>query len=54
VSKTLTIGDNAIVFAQSGVPYSLEANKIYFGSPAEEVHQKKAGGSDAYPNYGRR
>ncbi len=41
VSKTLTIGDNAILLAQSGAPASLEANKIYFGSPAEEAGIKK-------------
>src|SRR6478736_3464684 len=41
VSKTLTIGANAIVYAQSGVPYSLEGNKIYFGSPAEDAQTKK-------------
>jgi UDP-3-O-[3-hydroxymyristoyl] glucosamine N-acyltransferase len=41
VSKTLTIGANAVVFAQSGVPYSLESNKIYFGSPAEDAQIKK-------------
>jgi UDP-3-O-[3-hydroxymyristoyl] glucosamine N-acyltransferase len=41
VSKTLTIGANAIVLAQSGVPASLQAGKIYFGSPAEEAGMKK-------------
>ena len=41
VSKTLTIGDNAVVYAQSGVAASLEANKIYFGSPAEDASLKK-------------
>jgi UDP-3-O-[3-hydroxymyristoyl] glucosamine N-acyltransferase len=41
VSKTLSIGDNTIVLAQSGVGGSLEANKIYFGSPAEEASFKK-------------
>jgi UDP-3-O-[3-hydroxymyristoyl] glucosamine N-acyltransferase len=41
VSKTLTIGDNAVVYAQSGVATSLEANKIYFGSPAEDASLKK-------------
>jgi UDP-3-O-[3-hydroxymyristoyl] glucosamine N-acyltransferase len=41
VSKTLTIGDNTIVFAQSGVRASLDANKIYFGSPAEDASVKK-------------
>jgi UDP-3-O-[3-hydroxymyristoyl] glucosamine N-acyltransferase len=41
VSKTLNIGDNAIVLAQSGVGGSLDANKIYFGTPAEEANIKK-------------
>jgi UDP-3-O-[3-hydroxymyristoyl] glucosamine N-acyltransferase len=41
VSKTLTIGDNVVVLAQSGVPGSLEAGKIYFGSPAEDAGLKK-------------
>ena len=41
VSKTLSIGDNTVVYAQSGVPGNLEANKIYFGSPAEEASVKK-------------
>jgi UDP-3-O-[3-hydroxymyristoyl] glucosamine N-acyltransferase len=41
VSKTLSIGDNAVVLAQSGIPGNLEANKIYFGSPAEEASVKK-------------
>jgi UDP-3-O-[3-hydroxymyristoyl] glucosamine N-acyltransferase len=41
VSKTLSIGDNTIVLAQSGVGGSLDPNKIYFGSPAEEASFKK-------------
>jgi len=41
VSKTLTIGENATVYAQSGVAYSLERNKIYFGSPAINANEKK-------------
>jgi UDP-3-O-[3-hydroxymyristoyl] glucosamine N-acyltransferase len=41
VSKTLSIGDNSVVYAQSGVAGSLEADKIYFGSPAEEASLKK-------------
>jgi len=40
VSKTLTIGDNAVVYAQSGVPASLEGGKTYFGAPAEEAKVK--------------
>ena len=41
VSKTLTIGENTTVYAQSGVAYSLESNKIYFGSPAINANEKK-------------
>jgi UDP-3-O-[3-hydroxymyristoyl] glucosamine N-acyltransferase len=41
VSKTLTIGKDATVFAQSGVAYSLESNKTYFGSPAIPANEKK-------------
>lgn len=41
VSKTLSIGDNAIVLAQSGVPSSLDANRTYFGYPAEDASKKK-------------
>jgi UDP-3-O-[3-hydroxymyristoyl] glucosamine N-acyltransferase len=41
VSKTLTIGANAVVLAQSGVPSSLEGGKTYFGYPAEEAGIKR-------------
>jgi len=41
VSKTLTIGQNTVVLAQSGIPGNLESGKIYFGSPAEEAGIKK-------------
>lgn len=41
VSKTLTIGANTVVYAQSGVPASLQGGKIYFGSPVEEASVKK-------------
>lgn len=41
VSKTLTIGANAVVYAQSGVPFSLEGGKTYFGSPVEDAQTKK-------------
>jgi UDP-3-O-[3-hydroxymyristoyl] glucosamine N-acyltransferase len=41
VSKTLTIGENATILAQSGVPSSLEGNKIYFGSPVINANEKK-------------
>jgi UDP-3-O-[3-hydroxymyristoyl] glucosamine N-acyltransferase len=40
VSKTLTIGANAVVFAQSGVPSSIKGNKIYFGSPVSDATEK--------------
>ena len=41
VSKTLTVGKGAEVYAQSGVPASLEGGKKYFGSPAEDAMNKK-------------
>lgn len=41
VSKTLTIGANAVVLAKSGVPSSLEGNKMYFGTPAIEASVKR-------------
>lgn len=41
VSKTLTIPDNVVVLAQSGVGGTLEAGKVYFGSPAEDASIKK-------------
>jgi UDP-3-O-[3-hydroxymyristoyl] glucosamine N-acyltransferase len=41
VSKTLTIGANAIVLAQSGVPSSLKGNTTYFGYPAENASVKR-------------
>jgi len=40
VNKTLTIADNAVVLAQSGVGVSIEENKVYFGSPAEPAKEK--------------
>jgi UDP-3-O-[3-hydroxymyristoyl] glucosamine N-acyltransferase len=41
VSKTLTIGKKAEVYAQSGVPSSLESGKKYFGSPVDDALSKK-------------
>jgi UDP-3-O-[3-hydroxymyristoyl] glucosamine N-acyltransferase len=41
VSKTLTIGANAVVFAQSGVGGDLEGNKVYFGSPVQDAKLKQ-------------
>ena len=35
----ITIGTNAVVLAQSGVSKSLNADKIYFGTPAEEARE---------------
>ena len=37
----IEIGDRAIVIAQAGVPKSLEADKIYAGSPAREFMEFK-------------
>lgn len=41
VSKTLTIGENAVVLGQSGVTGSLKANKVYMGFPAEDAGIKR-------------
>lgn len=41
VSKTLTIGANATVLAQSGVGKDLEDGKVYWGSPSEDALLKK-------------
>jgi len=41
VSKTLTIGANAEVYAQSGVKDSIDGGKKYFGSPVEDALTKK-------------
>ena len=41
VSKTLTIGENAVVLAQSGIPGNLEAGQVYFGSPAQDARTKQ-------------
>lgn len=41
VSKTLTIGTNATVLAQSGVGKDLEDGKVYWGSPSEDALTKK-------------
>ncbi len=41
VSKTLTIGDNVVVMAQGGVASSLEGDKAYWGSPAQDLYSKK-------------
>lgn len=41
VSKTLTIGQDAVVLAQSGVVGDLESGKTYFGTPAVPAIEKK-------------
>ena len=40
VISGITIGEKAVVLAQSGVGGSLEGGKTYFGSPAEEARNK--------------
>jgi UDP-3-O-[3-hydroxymyristoyl] glucosamine N-acyltransferase len=37
ITSGITIGRGVVVQAQSGVSKSLEAGKVYFGSPADEV-----------------
>ncbi len=41
VSKTLTIGANAVVLAQSGIPSSLAGDKVYWGTPTEDASIKR-------------
>lgn len=41
VSKTLTIGNNVTVLAQSGVGKNLEDNTVHWGSPSEDALVKK-------------
>ena len=41
VSKTLTIGANAVVLAQAGVPSDIEGNKVYWGTPVQEAGDKR-------------
>ncbi len=40
LSKTLTLGNNVTVLAQSGVGEDIDDNKVYFGSPAIPALQK--------------
>ena len=40
VSKDLTIGKGAIVYAMSGIDKSLEGGKTYWGVPVEEARKK--------------
>jgi UDP-3-O-[3-hydroxymyristoyl] glucosamine N-acyltransferase len=37
VNKTLTIGENAVLLGKSAIASSIEGNKTYLGSPAQEV-----------------
>ncbi|MFH1074823.1 MAG: UDP-3-O-(3-hydroxymyristoyl)glucosamine N-acyltransferase [Candidatus Firestonebacteria bacterium] len=39
VADHVEVGENAFILAQAGVSKSLEANKVYVGSPAEEARQ---------------
>ncbi len=40
VNKDLVIGKGAVILATSGVDKSLEGNKVYFGTPVDEVRKK--------------
>lgn len=37
INKTLTIGENAVLLARTGVSGNLEGNKTYWGAPAQEA-----------------
>ncbi len=37
VNKTLTIGENAVLLGRTGVSSSIEGNKTYWGTPAQEA-----------------
>jgi UDP-3-O-[3-hydroxymyristoyl] glucosamine N-acyltransferase len=39
IAQNLHLGDNVVVLAKSGVSKNLEANKTYFGYPAQEMRQ---------------
>lgn len=41
VNKTITIGAGAVVMGQSGVVGSIDGNKVYWGTPAIDVIEKK-------------
>lgn len=41
VNKTLTIGKGAVVFGQAGVVATIEGNKSYWGTPAEDARNKR-------------
>ncbi len=40
VTSAITIGTKAVISAQSGVSKSLDANKSYFGTPADDFRKK--------------
>ncbi len=40
LTSDITIGTKAVISAQSGVSKSLEANKSYFGTPADDFRKK--------------
>ena len=40
VISGITIGTKAVILAQSGISKSLDGNKRYFGSPAEDIRKK--------------
>ncbi len=37
INKTLTVGENAVLLGKSAIASSVEGNKTYLGSPAQEV-----------------
>lgn len=41
VNKTLTIGKGAVVFGQAGVVATIEGNRSYWGTPAEDARNKR-------------
>lgn len=41
VNKTLTIGKGAVVFGQAGVVATIQGNKSYWGTPAEDARNKR-------------
>lgn len=41
INKTLTIGENAVLLARTGVGSNLEGNKIYWGAPAQDANSAK-------------
>lgn len=40
IAQSLTIGENVTILAKSGVSKSLEANNVYFGTPAVKAREK--------------